>query len=162
MSKTGIARATGVSVQAARVIVDALIKGGILRKLPKMRGLFGQPSTPIALNRGGAYALGVKIGRRNLEAVLVDMMGDVVREARMRQSAPLPAQARGALCVMVQDLLAERRRARVIGSLASASRCPLICMNGPRKWAAPKARWPGGGILTPRRPCTWPPAFARG
>ena len=66
----------------------------------------GQPSTPIALNPEGAYALGVKIGRRSLEAVLVDMMGDVVREARMRQPAPLPAETLRALCAMVQDLLA--------------------------------------------------------
>lgn len=118
MSKAGIARATGLSVQAARVIVDALIEDGILRKLPKVRGLVGQPSTPIALNPTGAYALGVKIGRRSLEAVLVDMMGDVVRKADLRQSAPLPAQTLQTLCAMVQDLLAGAppgARGRVVG-----------------------------------------------
>lgn len=106
MSKAGVARATGLSVQAARVIVDALIAGGILRKLPKTRGLVGQPSTPVALNPGGAYALGVKIGRRTLEAVLIDMTGAVVGEARLRQPAPLPARTLDALCVMAADLLA--------------------------------------------------------
>jgi predicted NBD/HSP70 family sugar kinase len=118
MSKAEIARATGLSVQAARVIVDALIDGETLLKLPKIRGLVGQPSTPIALNPAGAYSVGVKIGRRSLEVVLVDMMGDVVRKARMRQSVPLPAQTLQAVCAMVQGLLADAPRGardRVVG-----------------------------------------------
>jgi hypothetical protein len=130
MSKAEIARATGLSVQAARVIVDALIDGETLLKLPKIRGLVGQPSTPIALNPAGAYSVGVKIGRRSLEVVLVDMMGDVVRKARMRQSVPLPAQTLQAVCAMVQGLLADAPRGARAGSRpfhANGRRCWGAC-----------------------------------
>lgn len=50
LSKAEIARETGLSGQAASVIVNALIADGMLLKQPKVRGQVGQPSTPIAPN----------------------------------------------------------------------------------------------------------------
>lgn len=47
-----------------------------------MRGRIGQPSVPLALNPDGAFAIGIKIGRRSADWLLVDFAGQV----RQRQS----------------------------------------------------------------------------
>ncbi|SET55399.1 ROK family transcriptional regulator [Oceanicella actignis] len=118
MSKAEIARETGLSGQAASVIVNALLAEGLLRKLEKVRGQVGQPSTPVAPNPSGAYALGVKIGRRSVEAALIDLTGAVVAHRHAPHAAPLPetcvaaAAALGRACL---DALDEEGRARVVG-----------------------------------------------
>jgi hypothetical protein len=117
-SKTDVARATGLSAQAARLIVAALIEDGVLRKLAKVRGQIGQPATPIALNPAGAYAVGVKIGRRSQKVVLVDMLGAVVARRDMARDAPPPQATLEALCAMVLTILNDlsaAQRGRVVG-----------------------------------------------
>jgi predicted NBD/HSP70 family sugar kinase len=46
-----------------------IVKGELLR------GKVGQPSVPLALNPDGAYAIGIKVGRRSLDVLLVDFSG---------------------------------------------------------------------------------------
>lgn len=89
LSKAEIARATGLSGQAASVIVNALLDEGILLKQDKVRGGVGQPHTPIALNPSGAFSLGIKIGRRSVEAILVDFLGQIVASRETAYQAPL-------------------------------------------------------------------------
>ncbi len=89
-SKADLARATGLSAQAVSIIVDGLIGDRLLRKQPKVRGQVGQPFTPIALNPQGAFSVGLKIGRRSVEAVLVDFVGNVVADFAATYDAPLP------------------------------------------------------------------------
>lgn len=90
LSKAEIARRTGLSGQAASVIVNTLLDGGFLMKLSKVRGQVGQPSTPIALNPRGAFSIGIKIGRRSLEAILVDFLGQPVARRSSDYTIPLP------------------------------------------------------------------------
>ena len=40
----------------------------------------GQPATLIGLAPNGAYSLGVKIGRRSLDSILVDFAGKVIAQ----------------------------------------------------------------------------------
>lgn len=89
LSKAEIARATGLSGQAASVIVNALLGEGILLKQDKVRGGVGQPHTPIALNPRGAYSLGIKIGRRSTEAILVNFHGQIIASQDSSYPAPL-------------------------------------------------------------------------
>lgn len=89
LSKAEIARETGLSGQAASVIVNALLDDRTLRKQEKVRGGVGQPYTPIDLNPEGAYALGVKIGRRSTEAILVNFRGEVVASRETAYATPL-------------------------------------------------------------------------
>jgi predicted ArsR family transcriptional regulator len=72
LSKAEIARQTGLSAQAVSVIVKALLKDKLVRREKRVRGKVGQPHTPIALNADGALSVGVKIGRRSLELMLVN------------------------------------------------------------------------------------------
>ncbi|MEE3099754.1 MAG: ROK family transcriptional regulator, partial [Pseudomonadota bacterium] len=90
LSKAEIARATGLSAQAAAVIVNALLEDGLLIKTPKVRGRVGQPQTPLALNPRGAFSLGVKIGRRSVEALVIDFLGAPVSHWEREHDAPLP------------------------------------------------------------------------
>lgn len=118
LSKAEIARETGLSGQAASVIVNRLLAEGMLIKGDKVRGQVGQPSTPIAPNPEGAFSLGVKIGRRSSEVIVVNVLGDVIASAQQRFAAPLPettlpvavAQAREIL-----DGLGAQARRRVVG-----------------------------------------------
>ncbi|MGG7568020.1 ROK family protein [Rhodovulum sp. DZ06] len=118
LSKAEIARATGLSGQAARMITDALTEEGLLRKLSKVRGQVGQPSTPYAPDPDGAFSLGVKIGRRKLETVLVNLVGEVVAADGAPHDAPWPEPTMAAACAMARGLLGAlppARRARVTG-----------------------------------------------
>ncbi len=75
MAKADLARATELSTQSASVIINRLLDEQLVRKLGAVRGRVGQPSQPIALNPDGAYAIGVHIGRRSLEIMLLDLTG---------------------------------------------------------------------------------------
>ena len=55
---------------------------------PPVRGKVGQPSVPMALNPDGAFSIGVKIGRRSIDMLLVDFTGQV-RE-RLSLDYPFP------------------------------------------------------------------------
>ena len=118
LSKAEIARTTGLSGQAATVIVNSLLDEGLLVKREKVRGRVGKPFTPIALNPEGAYSMGVKIGRRSLEALLVDFDGAVVASRSTPYAAPLPAEtmelATGT-AVELMGTLKRRLRSRIVG-----------------------------------------------
>jgi predicted NBD/HSP70 family sugar kinase len=117
LSKAEIARATGLSGQAASVIVNSLLSAGLLTRGEKVRGQIGQPSTPIGLNPEGAFSLGAKIGRRSVEAVLVNMVGEVVASRSLGHAAPLPGVIATAR-TLVSELRAEldpRLHDRLVG-----------------------------------------------
>ena len=92
ISKAEIARKTGLTAQTVSVIVNRLLDEGLLRKERRRRvaGKVGQPAVPIALNPDGAYSIGVKIGRRSLDVLLVDFVGTVLDHVSERYANPDP------------------------------------------------------------------------
>jgi len=117
-SKAEIARGTGLSGQASSIIVNDLLADGLLIKLDKIRGQIGQPSTPIAPNPGGAYAIGVQIGRRSVEAALVNLVGDVACSLSEDISAPLPESTLDIAVRLAREVLNElcpTARKRIVG-----------------------------------------------
>lgn len=91
LSKTEIARMTGLSAQTVSVIMRGLEADGLLLRGEPVRGRIGQPSVPMSLNPEGAFFLGLKVGRRSAELVLLDFLG---RQRAMLHSAyayPTPA-----------------------------------------------------------------------
>ncbi|MGV8831063.1 MAG: ROK family transcriptional regulator [Devosia sp.] len=88
LPKADIARRTGLSPQTISTIVNALEADGILRRLSPLRGKVGQPLVPYALNPRGAFFLGLKIGRRSSDIVLMDFAGTVL--GRIHQPHPYP------------------------------------------------------------------------
>jgi predicted NBD/HSP70 family sugar kinase len=80
--KAELARMTGLTAQTIGLITTRLDDDGLIQKQDRVRGRVGQPSVPLALNPDGAFAIGIKIGRRSADWLLVDFAGRV----RQRQS----------------------------------------------------------------------------
>lgn len=72
-----IARLSQLTAQTVSLITKRLLDDGLLLKGEPVRGKVGQPSVPLRLNPDGAYAIGVKVGRRSLDVVLVDFTAQV-------------------------------------------------------------------------------------
>ena len=89
LAKTEIARMTRLSAQTVSVIMRELEDAGLLLRQAPMRGKVGQPSIPMALNPDGAYFIGLKVGRRSAELVLIDFLGNV--RAMLQNSYRYPA-----------------------------------------------------------------------
>ncbi|TPL01812.1 MULTISPECIES: ROK family transcriptional regulator [unclassified Mesorhizobium] len=89
LAKSDIARMTGLSAQTVSVIMRELEEDKLLVRQAPMRGKIGQPSIPMALNPEGAFFIGLKIGRRSAELVLIDFLGNV--RAMLQHSYRYPA-----------------------------------------------------------------------
>lgn len=89
LAKTEIARMTRLSAQTVSVIMRELEEDGLLLRQEPVRGKIGQPSIPMALNPEGAFFIGLKIGRRSAELVLIDFLGNV--RAMLHNSYRYPA-----------------------------------------------------------------------
>ena len=100
-AKSDIARLTGLSAQTTSVIMRALERDGLLLRGEPIRGRIGQPSVPMSLNEDGAFFLGLKIGRRSADLVVVDFMGTVRATHRRVYRYPTP----GAVVAFVSEAL---------------------------------------------------------
>ena len=92
LAKVEIARLTGLSTQTTTVIINRLEADGLLLAGEPQRGRIGQPSVPYALNPDGAFGLGLMIGRRSSDLVLMDFTAGIRARRRMIYPYPLPAQ----------------------------------------------------------------------
>ena len=118
LPKAEIARATGLSAQAASVIVNELLQDGLVRKEERVRGKVGQPHTPISIDPEGALAIGLKIGRRSLELALINFVGGVLRHISIGYEAPRRRQVVSLVEEQLSALLAGVERAqrlRIVG-----------------------------------------------
>ncbi len=106
LAKTDIARMTGLSAQTVSVIMRALEAEGLLRRGEPQRGRVGQPSVPLSLDPDGAFFIGVKIGRRGLDLVLVDFAGNI--RLRESESYPYPTPDRAMATIRAGTLACER------------------------------------------------------
>ncbi|RSK33036.1 ROK family protein [Rhodovulum iodosum] len=93
LAKAELARLTGLSAQTVSVIMRALEADGLIARGEPRRGRVGQPSVPMHLVPDGAYFLGLKLGRRSLELVLVDFLGQVLGAEYESHRFPTPASA---------------------------------------------------------------------
>ncbi|WP_226494709.1 ROK family protein [Hydrogenophaga taeniospiralis] len=75
--KAELARLTGLTAQTIGLITARLDEDQLLTREAPVRGRVGQPSVPIGLNPDGAFAVGIKIGRRSADWLLVDFTGHV-------------------------------------------------------------------------------------
>ena len=90
LAKSDIARITGLSAQTVSVIMRGLEADGLLQRGAPIRGRIGQPSVPMSLAAQGAFFFGLKIGRRSVDLVLVDLLGAPVGFRRQTYRYPTP------------------------------------------------------------------------
>jgi predicted NBD/HSP70 family sugar kinase len=88
LPKADLARLTGLTAQTIGLITTRLEEDGLVVKQSRVRGRIGQPSVPLALNPDGAFSMGIKIGRRNAEWMLVDFTGQVRERCRLDYAFP--------------------------------------------------------------------------
>jgi hypothetical protein len=91
--KAEIARLTHLTAQTVQIIIARLEADELVRRLGPVRGKVGQPSVPMALNPDGAFSIGVKIGRRSMDMLLVDFTGHVRERLSLDYPFPDPRHA---------------------------------------------------------------------
>lgn len=77
ISRLEIGQKTGLSAQTISVLVRSLEQEGLVSKIKAQKGRVGPPTKPVALNPEGAYAVGISIGHKQTEIVLVNFIGEV-------------------------------------------------------------------------------------
>ena len=90
LPKAEIARVTHLTPQTVQIIIARLEADDLVRKLEPVRGKVGQPSVPMALNPDGAFSIGIKIGRRSMDMLLVDFVGQVRERLAFGYEFPEP------------------------------------------------------------------------
>ena len=90
IAKADIARLTQLSTQTVSIIVNRLEGDGLLIKQDRVRGKIGQPSVPLSLNPNGAFSLGLQVGRRSLEVVVTDFLGNTRHQLQFTYPYPDP------------------------------------------------------------------------
>lgn len=113
-----IARLTQLTAQTVSQITKRLLDDGLLVKGAPVRGKVGQPSVPLALAPEGAYAIGIKVGRRSLDVLLVDFTGAVCERSSMAYDYPAPDGVMAAIdehLRAIRTLLGQARQDRLQG-----------------------------------------------
>jgi len=106
LPKADIARLTGLTAQTVGLITNRLEEDSLILKQARLRGRIGQPSIPLALNPDGAFAIGIKIGRRSADWLLVDFCGQVRQRHSMDYAFPDALDLLPAIQTHMQALLA--------------------------------------------------------
>jgi len=99
-----IARLTHLTPQTVSQISRRLLDDGLLAKGELMRGKVGQPSVPLVLAPEGAYAIGIKIGRRSMDVLLVDFTGTVRARWSTEYEFPDPERVYGEIAQRVKSI----------------------------------------------------------
>lgn len=138
LSKSDVARMAKMSAQTASMIMRELEVDGLLLRGDPVRGKIGQPSVPMRLNPDGAFFLGLKVGRRSADMVLIDFLGEVCALRTKSYAYPTPEAtiefAKGAIASLTAGLPADQ--AHRIGGMGVAM--PFELWNWEEQSGAPK------------------------
>ena len=118
MPKADIARLTNLSTQTVSLIINRLLEEGVVVKLASLRGKVGQPSVPIALNPDGAFSIGIKIGRRSMDVLLMDFVGQVRKRSSLSYTFPDPDRLFAEIALQLDNMrafLGPKRESRLSG-----------------------------------------------
>ncbi|MCP1167966.1 ROK family transcriptional regulator [Limimaricola litoreus] len=113
-----LARISGLSPQTVSVILRQLEEDGMILRGAPQRGRVGKPRVPVGLDPDGAYAFGLKIGRRSVELLLMDFHGKPRGQLHHAHDHPDPEAVmhflEGGIAALTA-LLPARRRDRIAG-----------------------------------------------
>ncbi len=163
LARAEIARLTGLSAQTITVIIRQLEADGLLIRKAPQRGRVGQPSVPLALDPEGAFFLGLKVGRRSSDLVLLDFAGKVRGSLHETYRYPAPSDVLGFVSRSVKALterLPRRARSRISGLGIAA---PFELWSWEEQIGAPRSvldLWRSFDIRKEvERLCPWPVYF---
>ncbi len=87
LSRMEIGNRTGLSAQTVSVIIRSLEQEGLVAKGAAVKGRMGPPTIPLSLNPEGAYSVGISLGHRHTDVVMIDFVGQV----KFHTTLPLPS-----------------------------------------------------------------------
>ncbi len=85
-----LAKLARLSPPAVSGILRQLLKDRLIVRGDPSRGRVGKPSIPMRLAANGAFAFGLKIGRRSADLILMDFRGDTRGQRKMTYDYPIP------------------------------------------------------------------------
>ncbi len=85
-----LARRSGLSAPTISAILRSLEGDGLLERGDPVRGRVGKPSVPMRLAPEGVLSIGLKIGRRSADLLLLDFAGVIWAQTRITYDHPLP------------------------------------------------------------------------
>lgn len=118
LPKAEMAKLTGLSAQTVSVIVRQLEADGLLKRRTPLRGKVGQPLVPFELDSNGAFSIGLKVGRRSGDLMLLDLAGNVRHTIHRPYTFPSPAEMMGFVALGVEELISgldAEQRGRISG-----------------------------------------------
>ena len=104
LPKAEIARMTDRTAQTVPLVKSRLQADGLVLKAQATRGKVGQALVPVALNPDGAFAIGIKIGRRSAKALLVDFTAQVRQRLKLPCDFPNPHTRLTEIDCMLREL----------------------------------------------------------
>ena len=87
-----LARLAGLSPPTVSAILRRLEQDGLLARGEPVRGKVGKPSLPMRIVPNGAFSLGLKIGRRSANLLLLDITGGIRQQMHLTYAHPVPEQ----------------------------------------------------------------------
>ncbi|MGB3279997.1 MAG: ROK family transcriptional regulator [Pseudorhodobacter sp.] len=84
-----LAKLTGLSPPTVSGILRQLESDGLIERGDPVRGKVGKPSVPMRLAADGAFAFGIKIGRRSADLLLMDFRGGIRGERKLTYDFPV-------------------------------------------------------------------------
>lgn len=90
LSGVELARHMGLTPPAVSTMLRKLETEGFLQRGEPVRGKVGKPSIPMTLNPEGALSIGLKVGRRSADLLLLDFVGNVRDVLHTTYDYPLP------------------------------------------------------------------------
>lgn len=108
MPGADVARLTGLSPQTVSIILRKLESDEIIRRGDPIRGKVGKPSVPMQLNEDGVFAIGMRVGRRTAEILLMDFAGNARQQIYTSYDYPFPDAVFGFLKDGLGRILAEQ------------------------------------------------------
>lgn len=100
-----LARRTGLSKPTVSTILRNLETDGLISRGEPVRGKVGKPSIPIQLDPDGVFSVGLKIGRRSADLLLLDFTGGVRGQLSTTYDYPMPDAVFGFLKAGLETLL---------------------------------------------------------
>lgn len=86
-----IARKTRLSAQTVSNILRKLEGDDVVMRGAPVKGRVGKPSVPMQLNPSGAFAIGLRLGRRSADVSLLNLCGAVCDQRTITYKTPDPA-----------------------------------------------------------------------
>lgn len=88
LTRMQMGQRSGLSAQTISVLVRALERDGLVLRGEAVKGRIGPPTIPVSLNPEGAFSVGVNLGARNMDIVLINFVGDILHKSSHRYDSP--------------------------------------------------------------------------